>query len=415
MKLLQKTNRAYLTLSASIFLIAGAAIYLAMNFILEAQISEKMDNSKAQIIRHIGENMIVSINPPYLEVKELQQNIGLSDKSIDTLIFDPDEAEKIPFRQMTSNAIINGRSYQIIIRNTLVEKSDILLAVILVIASVFILLLISLYLINKRLSIILWKPFYTTLDDLKKFSHEKSGFSITAQSDIDEFAELNSALQKLTKKIIDDYLTLKRFTEDASHEIQTPLAIIQSKLETLLQYPDLKKEQVEILNSAYNSTLRISKLTQTLLLLTKIANNQFPEKRTVNLSELLEEKIQLFEDHVYGKELTLNKVIEKDCFLETNFFLTESLIINLFGNALKYCSPKGIVSIFLNKDQFIISNSGVALDVPSSKLFERFYKNNESSDSHGLGLSIVNDICSMYKWDIKYDYENGQHKFIIKF
>ena len=129
--------------------------------------------------------------------------------------------------------------------------------------------------------------------------------------------------EKLTQKVISDYQSLKRFTEDASHEIQTPLAVIQSKLETLMQYPDLKKDQTELINSAYVYALRISKLTQTLLLLTKIANYQFPEKRAVNLSGLLEETVKLFEDHIIGKSLILKKEIKPESVLETNFFLAE--------------------------------------------------------------------------------------------
>ena len=216
-------------------------------------------------------------------------------------------------------------------------------------------------------------------------------------------------------KVISDYQSLKRFTEDASHEIQTPLAVIQSKLETLVQYPDLKKDQAELIKSAYSSVQRISKLTQTLLLLTKIANDQFPEKRSMNLSDLLEEKIKLFEDQINGKSLTLKKEIEPDCFLETNFFLAESMIVNLVGNAVKHCITGGIINIRLNKSKLEILNSGVSFSVLSSKLFERFFKVNASSESQGLGLSIVKEICSLNEWKIGYLYEDNQHKFIVEF
>ena len=176
------------------------------------------------------------------------------------------------------------------------------------------LLLVSLYFINRNLSLKIWKPFYNTLDELKEFSHDKPGFKLSSDSQLYEFTELNKMLEKLTQKVISDYQSLKRFTEDASHEIQTPLAVIQSKLETLMQYPDLKKDQAELINSAYVYTLRISKLTQTLLLLTKIANDQFPEKMAINLSHLIDEKINMFEDHISGKSLILNKDIKPECY-----------------------------------------------------------------------------------------------------
>jgi signal transduction histidine kinase len=215
--------------------------------------------------------------------------------------------------------------------------------------------------------------------------------------------------------VISDYQSLKRFTEDASHEIQTPLAVIQSKLETLMQYPDLKKEEAELINSAYIYTLRISKLSQTLLLLTKIANDQFPEKKTINLSELLEEKINIFEDQILEKSLSLTREIESECFFESDFFLAESLLINLIGNAVKHSIAGGFINIKLDKIHLEISNRAKPSQVSSSKLFDRFYKSDKSSDSPGLGLAIVKEICRLNKWDIKYELEDDLHKVTVYF
>jgi signal transduction histidine kinase len=151
------------------------------------------------------------------------------------------------------------------------------------------------------------------------------------------------------------------------------------------------------------------------LLLAKIANDQFPEKRAVNLSALLEEKVKLFEDYINTKSLILKKEIDPDCFLETNFFLAESMVINLVGNAAKHCISGGIIKIKLDKRNLEVSNSGVPFSVPSSKLFERFFKINKSSESIGLGLSIVKEICTLNKWTINYLYEDNQHIFKIGF
>lgn len=122
---------------------------------------------------------------------------------------------------------INGKKYFIAVRDTLLEEDDLLEAIALVTGSVFILLLISLYFINRKLSLNIWQPFYKTLDELKEFSHDRPGFRLSSMSQLDEFKELNNTLEKLTQKVISDYQSLKRFTEDASHEIQTPLAVIQ--------------------------------------------------------------------------------------------------------------------------------------------------------------------------------------------
>ena len=415
MKLLEKTTRTYFLVTATAFLIAGAVIYFALLLIFDNQLNEKLVSDIDNVTSAIERSNPLPNYSPFIEAREIPVQKEMKFKAIDTLIFDPSEKEYTPFRQISFIKTFNGKSYFITARDTLIEKSDLLITISIITGLVFILLLISLYLINRKLSINIWKPFYKTLDDLRGFSYDKPEFRLSPVGQLEEFTELNETLEKLTQKVTTDYQSLKRFTEDASHEIQTPLAIIQSKLETLLQYPDLQKDQAVLINSAYASAIRISKLTQTLLLLTKIANDQFPEKKEVNFSELVEEKIKLFEDHLKEKSLTLKKEIKPECFLETNFFLLESLIMNLMGNAVKHCSTGGTINIVLDGNHLEISNSGIPLSVPSSKIFERFYKINKSSDSQGLGLAIVKEICLLNKWQIVYEYKDGLHKFFVIF
>jgi signal transduction histidine kinase len=415
MRLLKKTNRAYFFISALAFIVSGVVIYFVLSFIFEEQLNENLLSDRMSVISNIEKDCSVPYFYPFVAVKEVQGQTEGPVIAVDTLIFDVNEEENIPFRQISSVVPIKGHMYLIVVRDTLLEKGDLLMTIIIAIGVVFVLLNIGLYFINKRLSLKIWQPFYNTLDNLKGFSQDRPDFKLPAVTEIDEFIELNQALENLTLKVISDYQSLKRFTEDASHEIQTPLAVIQSKLETMMQYPDLKKDQAELIKSAYTSVQRISKLTQTLLLLTKIANDQFPEKRAVNLSELLEKTITLFEDHINVKSLILKKEIEPECFLGTNFFLAESMVINLIGNAVKHCITGGIINIKLDKSNLEISNSGVPFSVPSSKLFERFFKVNTSSESQGLGLSIVKEICTLNRWEINYVYEDGQHKFIVGF
>lgn len=415
MRLLQKTNRAYFLISGTAFIIAGVVFYFVISFFFRDQLNEKLRHDIKHITRSIKINATVPNYYPFIEIREVSGLTEQSFRIIDTILFDKFEKREISYRQISFISNINGKEYFIAARDTLLEEDDLLEVIAIVTGSVFILLLVSLYFFNRKLSLKIWQPFYRTLDELKEFSYDKQGFKLSSDSQLYEFTELNKTLEKLTQKVISDYQSLKRFTEDASHEIQTPLAVIQSKLETLLQYPGLKREQAELINSAYVYTLRISKLTQTLLLLTKIANDQFPGRRAINLSELLEEKIRMFEDQISGKSLTLNKEIKTECFHETNFFLAESLVINLFGNAVKHNITGGIINIKLDNEHFEISNSGESLPVPPEKLFDRFYKTDKSSDSPGLGLAIVREICRLNKWGIKYEYEDNLHKVIVNF
>ena len=415
MRLLQKTNRAYFLISATAFLIAGITFYFVISFFFKDQLNEKLHHDIKNITRSIKRNGSIPNFYPFFEIKEVTAVPEQAATTIDTLISDGFGKRETIYRQVSQVTIINGKEYYIAARDTLLEEEDLLGVIAIVTGSLFVLLLLSLYFINRKLSLKIWQPFYKTLDELKEFSYDKPGFRLSSESDLYEFTELNKTLGMLTRKVISDYQTLKRFTEDASHEIQTPLAVIQSKLETLMQYPDLKEDQAEIINSAYIYTIRISKLTRTLLLLTKIANDQFPEKTEINLSELINEKINMFEGQISEKSLIVTKEISPGCFLETNFFLAESLLLNLIGNAVKHNIRGGTINIKLDKKHLEISNRGEKLPVPTSKLFDRFYKTGNSSDSPGLGLAIVKEICRLNKWEIRYECSDNLHTVIVDF
>jgi len=415
MKLLKKTNRTYLLISASAFIVAGVIMYFVLSMLIEHQLRERLESDMHSIIQTIVKDNTIPKYYPFIEIRKVSAKTERSVSVKDTVIFDNEEHELIPYRQVSSVKYINGEMYLIIVRDTLLEKSDLLMIIVIVISLVFLLLNLSLFFINRKLSINIWNPFYNTLDRIKGFSPDGPLFKPQVENEIDEFTELNRTLENLTLKVVSDYQSLKRFTEDASHEMQTPLAVLQSKLETLLQLPDIKKDQAELIKSAYISVQRISKLIQTLLLLTKIANDQFPEKSRVNISDLLEEKIKLFSDHIDSKALIVDKCIDKGFSIDANFFLTESMIMNLIGNAVKHSEKEGKIKITLKEGCLKISNEGQALSVAPEKLFERFYKVDKSTVSQGLGLAIVKEICRLNKWEIKYEYDDSQHNFIIRF
>jgi two-component system, OmpR family, sensor kinase len=415
MKLLQKTNRTYLILSASAFTIAGLLTYFILSLFFESQLNEKLSDSKVHLIKTIERSGIIYTDPPYIEVREEPVVSEIKDFYSDTVLFDTTEKESVPFRQLTGTSLINGKNYKIIIRNTLIEKSDFLLTIILTTGSVFLLLLLSLYFINKKLSRKIWSPFYSFLDELKKFSQENTSFALTISSGIEEFEELKLTLNKLTTKVISDYQVLKRFTEDASHEIQTPLSIIQSRLESLIQAPDLTEMQATQIHSAYSASARLAKLTRSMLFLARIENRQYPESEKINLESIVRSQTEFFAEAIRDKSISVEIHSESECILNANVFLAESLVQNLLGNAIKHSFRNSRIIIKISQESFVISNNGAPLLVEPEKLFDRFYKVNSSSDSFGLGLSIAREICKAYNWNIIYITKETLHTVIIKF
>jgi signal transduction histidine kinase len=415
MKLLQKTNRTYLILSASAFTIAGLLTYIILSLFFESQLNEKLSDSKAHLIKTIERSGIIYTDPPYIEVREEPVVTEIKDFYSDTVLFDTTEKENVPFRQLTGTSLINGKNYKIIIRNTLIEKSDFLLTIILTTGSVFLLLLLSLYLINKKLFRKIWFPFYGILDELKKFSQENTSFALTTSSGIEEFEELKLTLNKLTTKVISDYQVLKRFTEDASHEIQTPLSIIQSRLESLIQAPDLTEIQATQIHSAYSASARLAKLTRSMLFLARIENRQYPESGKINLESIVRSQTEFFAEAIKDKSISVEIHSDSECILTANVFLAESLVQNLLGNAIKHSFRSSRIKIEIGNESFVISNNGAPLLVEPEKLFDRFYKVNSSSDSFGLGLSIAREICKAYNWNIIYFAKETLHTVTIKF
>jgi signal transduction histidine kinase len=248
---------------------------------------------------------------------------------------------------------------------------------------------------------------------MRQFNLSSKRYETTELSSIDEFRDLDTAVRNMTDKIVKDYNTLKTFADNASHEMQTPLAIIRSKLDLLIQGQNLDEAQVRQLQDIYDGTGRLTRLNQSLLLLSKIENNQFTEVRTVELKRLLEDKLLQVEDILQAKQIRLDTDLQP-ASIALNEYLAEILINNLLHNAIRHNVPDGNIDIRLRKDELEIGNSGERHGFDGGEIFERFKKGDRSEGS-GLGLAIVKQICDNYGFRINYSYGNGFHLFKIGF
>ena len=219
----------------------------------------------------------------------------------------------------------------------------------------------------------------------------------------------------MTKKLTEDYFTLKEFSENASHEMQTPLAIIQAKLELLFQHNGMNDETLAALNTVYQAVNRLSRLHRELNLLTRIENKEFIEQQSLCFKSLLENQLDNFNDIIEMKKLKLKTNIQSDYSFNGNKYLMETMISNLLSNAIKHNISNGRISVNLSKNSFTISNSGDKPEIPTGTLFKRFRKGKQSAESSGLGLSIVSQICIIHEFKIHYNYKDNEHILIIKF
>lgn len=287
-------------------------------------------------------------------------------------------------------------------------------AVTLLSALFFVLLMGGLILLNRRLSHRMWKPFYKSLENIRGFDLSKTDSVQLGRSGISEFDELNTSLEKLLSANITVFNQQKEFADNASHELQTPLAIVQSKLELLLQSKKLDDEQYQLIEEAMSAISRASRINKNLLLLTKIENSQYSDQHEIDLAKLLRELIEQFQPFFEDKLLLIDLRIDEGVKVQGNPTLTEIMISNLITNAIRYSSNRETVSVYLSDFRLVVENPG-GTALQKDQLFKRFASVSTVSPGTGLGLALVKQICTRHGWKEQYHWENGKHVFEILF
>ena len=418
MKLLSKYNRVNVIATIIVLLISAVFYYFFIKAALVHQLDKNLRVEEKEIKDYVKENNLLPDPSDSKDEQELyapanNEKIIRQFSSIE--LYNTHHSKDVYYRQLEFPLIVNGKMYKVDVRKSQAETEDIVQLVLKITLAIVLLLLATLFIINRFVLSKLWTPFNATLQQIKQFNLSGKDEVHLELSDIKEFMELNSAVSIMIQKVSHDYNEIKSFTENASHEIQTPLAIIRSKLELLSQSENLKEEQVDAIQSISETTNRLSKLNQSLILLTKIDNKQFKETEDVNLSLLLHRHLNNYEELFHAKEISITKNITEDVMLTMNETLAEILIVNLLINAIKHNIEKGSVTIELNKTYLSIANTGKRLNTNPAIYFERFKKESASNDSMGLGLSIVKKICDTYDFEISYNYKDRLHILTVNF
>jgi len=353
--------------------------------------------------------------PHPIEVKDQQISFEKTNRSGHFKVF---RTINIPndndaYRELTFSIIAGGQWYKARVIKSLAATHDTASAVFLITFCTILLVLVVTILINRSILKKLWQPFYQSLDILQQFkvgNREQLQFPSTG---IDEFNFMNAALERSTGKALQDYNALRVFTENASHELQTPLAIIRSKLEVLMQGENLSEQQFASLQSASEALNRLSRMNQSLLLLTKIENEQYTLKSAVDIDLLLKNKIEQFKELWEDKHLQIAQDV-KQVQLHVNKELVELLLNNLFSNATRHNYDHGEIFIVLDEDKLMISNTGAKAPLNKAHLFQRFYNPLKSSTGNGLGLAVIRQICEASGLEVVYEYTEEKHVFMIK-
>lgn len=349
-----------------------------------------------------------------LIVRALPKKVEPSTSIRDTSVYHDRLQQMEPNLKVTAHRTVNDTSYYISTYGALVESDDITEAVVKILLWILGMQVIGAIGVGYIVSSRLFKPFRETLKNIKNFKLQDKKPIEVVDTNVDEFDELNRFVEEMTRKAVSDYENLKEFAENASHELQTPLAIVKGKLE-LLTETDLSEEQYKFVEAGQRSVKKLSRLSESLALLTKIENHEFTKTKDVNFTKLVRESTQSFEEFIKLNGLTVEQELEEDVIVQMHPVLADILWTNLFQNAIKHNVDGGTISISLSDNSLKISNTGEPLELPADELFERFKKNDTGSDSIGLGLSIVKRIVDQNDFDIDYAYEEPWHNIEVQF
>lgn len=296
---------------------------------------------------------------------------------------------------------------------TLDLEEDIMHGIMIQFGVITLVLAIALILTMRFISHRLWHPFDETLRQIEGFHLEDGALPVLPESSVKEFARLNHTLTALMRNSLASYRTQKEFTENASHELQTPLAVFQSKLDLLLQQPNLSERQAEIIQGLYENVTRLTRLNRNLLLLAKIDNRQYEQMETINLDDFLNGQLSSLES--LTGNITLYKDFQTTLTIRANRTLLESLVNNLVVNAVRHNHPQGEIGLTLTNSQLIVANTSDEPPLDEKLVFNRFYRTSEKTAGNGLGLAIVKAVCEYHGWKVNYLYSKGKHCFVINF
>ncbi len=415
MRLLAKATVYYLLVALVFLGLGGVLIYFNTSKLIDRDIRNFLINREeiatTQIIN--GEN-ISGLNNYEQKVKLVDSGVVLDSLFFkDTLIYDIIDDKYQPYLKLSVNRRIGENHYQIDIYKSLLETRLLVYEIFFTEVLVFCGLIVVMIFLNLAVSRNLWKPFKKTLFALTNYQLGGSQQIEVAHTDTTEFKQLNEIIESMTQRIRRDYLNLKEFTENASHEIQTPLAVVQSKSEMLMQSEKMDEAQLMQIKAIYDAANRLSKMNQGLLLLAKIENQQYLDHGSIDMTQLITNIIDDYQEMAELNQLSIHADLKEGVHIKINSDLGQVLVSNLVRNAIRHSKSNGVIDLTLTDQKFVVVNTGDPIDSDSIDIFERFSRFN--SQSIGLGLAIVSKICEHYDIRISHKYESGLHNFILEF
>lgn len=416
-----KLIRKYLFISILVVVSIGCiSHFLIFRFFIHYSSDQMLKDQKVRIENFVAQNDTLPLAPTLIlkpaRIEDREIDVSeLLPKEIykDTVMYSEVTGTFTPYRQLYFTVSYKDKHHLINLNQPTVISNDLFYAIASSLLILMVLFVLFTYVIEYLLKKNIWKPLNYNLKQLHAYDLKANTILELKNPDIKEFDEINDVIMRMVDKINEDYENSRLFTEDASHEMQTPLSIIKSKVDLLTQNPTLMQNNDTAMSvqAISRAVSRLSKLNKSLLLITKINNNQYENRESVQLDKLLSLYLVDLEELFEAKKLHIETDIQQ-CTLYMNANLAEILISNLMSNAVRHNQTNGRIDISLSEFQLVISNTGIDDMNTNTNLFNRMSFHNREKDSVGLGLNIVKSICDKNNFTVSYTYTED-HIFSI--
>ena len=412
----------YLTISLLVVITIWALLFrtLILDEVYD-NVDDGLKNQKIEIIResYINPEIVktTEFGLAQFRIREVKpEEYNEANRLSNEMVFMPYDGEDEPYRILRTGFYgRDGKPYSLEIRTSTVEEDDLIVDLSISLLVLYFFILIGILLINHFGLSKAFKPFEKIIQQLQKYKFGQAKQIEKIETNVIEFEILQTEISSMILRNEQVFRDQKLFIENASHELQTPLAIAINKIDLILDQSDLNEKDFVQLAETKNSLWRMVNLNKSLLMLSRIENQHYVAKEEVNFNQLIEELLEDYQLILEDKEIKLQLIQHNQFIILFNLDLARILISNLLRNAVRYNNEEKKIKIEIFQDEISIGNASNFPPLDATIIFNRFYKQGNNENSNGLGLSIVQSIINNQKnIQLSYKYQNHLHQFILK-
>lgn len=418
MKLIYKVTARLALVILPVLLLWATVFYFAM----VNEVNDETDDSLEDYAEMIAQRVITgeelprpgdgSNNTYAIELLPATENYRDSKEYEDREVYLPQKGETEPARVLTMIFHDNyGMAYRLVVSIPTFEREDVIEAILIHLVILYTVLVCTILIVTVLVFKFSMKPLYSLLKWLDGYRPGSGTEGFPDEDSVLEFRKLTSAARETIERAENHLERQKQFIGNASHELQTPLAVLGNRIEWMMDNTKLTEEQFTELSKMRQSINRLTRLNRTLLLLSKIDSGHFLDRTDVDIVSIIENELEVYKEIFATKEIVCNTKLPKSFVVPMDEMLATTMVSNLLKNAFVHSHSGGVVEVSISRGAFSVSNSGdEALD--ETRLFDRFYTSGKTG-STGLGLALVKSISDYYDFALNYGFRDGTHCFSV--